>query len=122
MVWRSALDMGFWDDQLIKQLEGFLRKQRRALEVWRMPNEYGRNASIMLIIRVLGDTYLDVAEWNHRWNAALIVDTGPAIEPALIEKAIASGMRAKATTRPARTSRVNSFGDVMACQTVGSMR
>ena len=78
--------MGFWDDQLIKQLEGFLRKQRRGLEIWRMPNEYGRNASIMLRIRVLGDTYLDVAEWNDRWNAALIVDTGPAIEPALIDR------------------------------------
>jgi hypothetical protein len=35
----------------------------------------------MLRIRVWEDTYLDVAEWNERWNAALVVDTGSTIEP-----------------------------------------
>lgn len=78
--------MGFWDDQLVKQLEGFLRKQRQGLEIWRMPNEYGSYASIMLRVRVLGDTYLDLAEWNDRWNAALIVDTGAGIEPEMNDR------------------------------------
>jgi hypothetical protein len=78
--------MGFWDDQLVKQLEGLLRKQRKGLEIWRVPNEYGSYSSIMLRIRVLGDTYLDVAEWNERWNAAIVIDTGSGMEPELIDR------------------------------------
>jgi len=41
--------------------------------------------------------------------------------PAMIENAIASGMRAIATTRPASVSRVSSRGLLSACRTVGSM-
>jgi len=78
--------MGFWDDQLVKQLEGFLRRRRKGLEIWRMPNEYGSNASIMLRIRVFADTYLDVAEWNERWNAVLVIETELGVEPELHER------------------------------------
>ena len=42
--------------------------------------------------------------------------------PAMIENAIASGMRASPTTSPARTSRVSSLGEVSAFRTVGSGR
>ena len=39
--------------------------------------------------------------------------------PAMIENAIASGIRASPTTSPARTSRVNSRGDFRAVRTDG---
>ena len=39
--------------------------------------------------------------------------------PAMIENEIASGMRARATTRPARTSRLRRRGLRRACNTVG---
>ena len=42
--------------------------------------------------------------------------------PAMIEKAMASGISAMATTSPASTSRVSSLGLRSACSTVGSMR
>jgi len=73
--------MGFWDDQLVRQLEGFLRKEKRGLEIWRLPNAYGSYASIMLRVRVVADTYLDIAEWNDRWNATIVVDTDYGMEP-----------------------------------------
>src|SRR5690625_5636674 len=42
--------------------------------------------------------------------------------PAMIEKLIASGMRARATTRPARTARVRMRGGFSAVSTEGSGR
>lgn len=78
--------MSFWGNRLVGQLEGFIRRRKSGLEIWRLPNEYGSETTIMLRIRILGNTYLDVAEWNYRWNASIVVETKFGIEPELQDR------------------------------------
>lgn len=84
--------MGFWDDRLIGQLQGFLKRRQRNLSMSKLPNEYSTNTDQMLRIHVNRSMVVDVAEAELQWVAiAVDVLDGGTLRPVEERKYIPLG-------------------------------
>lgn len=64
--------MGFWDDRLIGQLQGFLTRRGRNLSINRVANEYSRDSGQMLRVHVSPTLVVDIAEFELQWMAIAV--------------------------------------------------